>query len=520
MGERTAGRVSAEAVSDRGAAPLLATKGLAKRYPGVVALRGVDFAANAGEIHALVGANGAGKSTLMNLLSGAQAPSEGEISIEGQSVRFAGPASAQKCGIATVYQEFSLVPQLSVARSIFLGREPRGAFGLVDKRKLAEQTRALLERFSLKLDPDAEVARLTVAEQQLVEIARALSFDARILILDEPTAVLSLAEQENLFAIIRRLKSRGMLVLYVSHHLQEVLEIADSVTVLRDGEKIATRTTEGLGIDDLVGLMLGRSGAFSSPGNDRPEHIGGSSFNITYRADGAESSIELRGGEIVGVAGLVGAGRTTFARTLTGSAPRTASVDIDHDGRTFRFSSPREAMRAGVVYLTEDRKRDGLFAELDIIANATASALPGLGFGPFRNSRRERAVSSDILQRLRLVASSLGAPVVDLSGGNQQKVLIGRALLTNPKLLVCDEPTRGVDIGAKAEIHAILRTLAYSGVAVLVVSSEIEELLALSHRIVVMHERRFVAEMPAHEAREAEILIAASGGGERMEQTK
>ncbi len=503
---------------DKTLVPLLAIKGLAKRYPGVVALKGVDLTANAGEVHALVGANGAGKSTLMNLLAGAQAPSEGEICIEGQVVRFDGPASAQDRGIATVYQEFSLVPQLSVARSIFLGREPKSAFGFVDTRRLAERTRALLERFNLKLDPDAEVATLSVADQQLVEIGRALSFDARILILDEPTAVLSFAEQDNLFAVIRQLKSEGMLVLYVSHHLREVLAIADRVTVLRDGEKIATRDTAGLTVDDLVSLMLGRSGAYAKTTGHQPDSADGSLFDITYRTAGPESRLALRGGEIVGLAGLVGAGRTTFARALSGNALSSASVDIGHEGRTLHFSSPREAMGHGVVYITEDRKRDGIFAELDIVANATASALPSLGLGPLRNSRKEQAVSSNILQRLHLVASSLSAPIVKLSGGNQQKVLIGRALLTKPTILVCDEPTRGVDIGAKAEIHEILRGLARSGVAVLVVSSEIEELLALAHRIVVMHERRFVAEMPAHEAEESQILIAASSGSKSMEK--
>jgi ABC-type sugar transport system ATPase subunit len=496
---------------DKSVTPLLAIRGLAKRFAGVVALSGVDFSANAGEVHALVGANGAGKSTLMNLVAGAQSPSAGEIRIDGDIVQFAGPAAAQERGIATVYQEFSLVPQLSVARNIFLGREPRGRFGLVDRSRLSVETRTLLQRFSLKLDADAEVGSLSVAEQQLVEIARALSFDARILILDEPTAVLSLAEQDNLFAIIRRLKAEGMLVLYVSHHLREVLAIADRVTVLRDGERVATRDAAGLALDELVELMIGRSGAYEKARQDGTQAVTGSLFRITYRTDGPDGRLDLRGGEIVGLAGLVGAGRTTFARALSGSTLSTASAAIEHDGRTLQFSSPREAMRHGVVYITEDRKRDGLFSGLDVVANATASALPGLGFGPFRNARREHAAAAGMLERLQLVASSLGQPVVKLSGGNQQKVLIGRALLTMPRLLICDEPTRGVDVGAKAEIHEILRELARNGVAVLVVSSEIEELLALAQRIVVMHERRFVAEMPADQADETKILIAASG---------
>lgn len=497
---------------DRSVTPLLAIRGLAKRFSGVVALRGVDLSATAGEVHALVGANGAGKSTLMSLISGAQQPSEGEIRIDGRTVSFAGPASAQEQGIATVYQEFSLVPQLSVARNIYLGREPKGGLGLVDGHRLREQTRSLLDRFCLRLDPDAEVASLSVAEQQLVEIARALSFEARILILDEPTAVMSLSEQDNLFAIIRGLKADGMLVLFVSHHLREVLAIADRVTVLRDGEKVVTRDAADLTVNDLVELMIGRSGAAAKDRWRPSAQIRGSAFRITYRAGDAESRLDMHGGEIVGLAGLVGAGRTTFARALTGSGLRTARAEIEADGRKLRLSSPREAMRQGVVYITEDRKRDGIFAELDIVANATASVLPGLGLGPLRNMSGEESATSGMMRRLKLVAKSLGTPIVKLSGGNQQKVLIGRALLTTPRLLVCDEPTRGVDVGAKAEIHEILRDLADKGVAILVVSSESEELTTLAHRIVVMRERRLVAEMAAGEVDEAKILIAASGG--------
>ncbi|WP_176245066.1 sugar ABC transporter ATP-binding protein [Oceanibacterium hippocampi] len=477
----------------------------------------MDLTADAGEVHALVGANGAGKSTLMNLLSGAQSPSGGEIRIAGQSMQFAGPSAAQEQGIATVYQEFSLVPQLSVSRNIYLGREPKGALGLIDGRALRTQTIALLERFGLKLDPDAEVSTLSVAEQQLVEIARALSFEGRILILDEPTAVLSLAEQENLFAIIRQLRRDGMLILYVSHYLKEVLAIADQVTVLRDGEKIATRLTKGLTVDALVETMTGASGAFDKAAaprtmRDEPPYL------VSYQADTGTSTLTLAAGEIVGVAGLVGSGRTTFAKALTGNPLPTAIADIRRAGESFRFASPRAAMREGFVYITEDRKRDGIFTELDIVANATASALNRLGRGPLRDVRREKAAASDMLTRLRLVASSLGAPIGKLSGGNQQKVLIGRALLTEPRVLVCDEPTRGIDVGAKAEIHEILRDLAASGVAILVVSSETEELLALAHRIVVMHERCFVAEMPVEEADDMRILLAASGGAEVMEK--
>jgi ABC-type sugar transport system ATPase subunit len=497
-----------------GVTSLLAVRGLAKRYPGVVALKGVDLSGNAGEVHALVGANGAGKSTFMNLISGAATPSAGAILIDGKPVHFSSPAAALELGIATVYQEFSLVPDLSVARNIFLGREPRGSWGLVDEPLLLERTRALLDRYSLSLDPTAEVSGLSVAEQQLVEVARALSFAARIVILDEPTAVLSLAEQQNLFAIIRRLRGEGLLILYVSHHLKEVLVIADRVSVIRDGEMIATRDASSLTVDELADLMIGRSGAYAR-GPDAAAVADGPTFAVTYRTGGRPGRLRVSGGEIVGLAGLVGAGRTTFARALAGNGSTTASVAIEVDGQAVRVGSPREAMREGIVYLTEDRKRDGIFARLDIVANATAAALPRMSTGPLRNARRERRRSSEILGRLRLVAASLNDPIVKLSGGNQQKVVIGRALLTEPRLLVCDEPTRGVDVGAKAEIHQILRELARGGVAILVVSSEIEEILAVAHRIVVMHDREFVADIPAGDADEAGILIAASGTPEQ-----
>lgn len=494
--------------------PLLAASGLTRRYPGIVALDNVDLVAHGGEVHALVGANGAGKSTLMNLLSGAQAPSAGEIRIDGKAVRFAGPAAAQRQGIATVYQEFSLVPQLSVARNIFLGREPARRTGLVDRRRLRTMAQALLDRFGFDLDPGAEVAALSVAQQQLVEIARALSLDARVLILDEPTAVLSLAEQERLFEIIRRLRAEGMLVLYVSHHLREVLAIADRVTVLRDGKRVATRAVAGLTVDELAQLITGASHAFQPAAEAAPGENGERrAYRITYRAGQWDSRLDLPIGTITAVAGLVGAGRTTFARALAGLGSATARVEVERDGRALRLSSPREAMRHGIVYITEDRKRDGLFAGLDIAVNATAAALPVLSRGPFRAPGRERQAADAMMRRLRLVGGGPRAPVATLSGGNQQKVLIGRALLTGPRLLVCDEPTRGVDIGAKAEIHAILRDLARQGVTVLVVSSEIEELLALASRIVVMRERRFVAEMPVETASEAAILLAASGAG-------
>ncbi|RYE10076.1 MAG: sugar ABC transporter ATP-binding protein [Hyphomicrobiales bacterium] len=490
--------------------PLLEVRNLHKHYPGVAALKGVDFSGDAGEVHAIVGANGAGKSTLMNLISGATAPTGGDILLDGAVVKLNSPQAAQAAGIATVYQEFSLVPQLSVARNIFLGREPRGVLGLVDEAKLNADATQLLSRFHIALDPRTEVADLSVAEQQMVEIVRALSFKARILILDEPTAVLSLSEQDNLFAIMRQLRSEGMLILYVSHRLEEILAIADRVTVVRDGSKVGTRAIAELTMDGLVNMMIGESQRAAPMRSTVPQ--GAPRYDIAYTTADGTQQIAVQQGEILGLAGLVGAGRTTFARALAGMGGKHAATRITLDGKALRNGSPEAAMRDGVVYLTEDRKRDGIFAGIDIIGNATAAALPGLGRLGLRDRRKERERSGTILKRLRLVAASLDMPIGKLSGGNQQKVVLGRALMMAPKLLICDEPTRGVDVGAKSEIHDLLRELAAQGAAIIVISSEIDELLGLAHRIVVMNDRRFVAEMPVEDASEAAILTAAAGG--------
>ncbi len=486
---------------------LLEVRGLTKRFPGVVALKEVDFAAEAGEIHAVVGANGAGKSTLMNVLSGVVRASEGEIRIDGKPVHLSSPPVAQQAGIATVYQEFSLVPQLSAARNIFLGREPRGRLGTVDSDRLLADTRALFERYAIGLDPRVEVSSLSVAEQQMVEIARALSQSARILILDEPTAVLSLNEQENLFSIMRGLREKGILILYVSHRLQEIVAIADRATVLRDGARVATTAMRDVGVADLVEFMIGRRTATVER---REASRNGRVFAIEYRSDNGTSRVSLEGGEILGVAGLVGAGRTTFGRALAGRVGASAAVKLTVDGSPVDLRSQLAAMRQGIVYLTEDRKRDGIFPGLDVISNAVASALPQLSAGGIRRYRREREATSGMAERLRLVAASLNTGLTKLSGGNQQKVVLGRALLTGPKLLICDEPTRGIDVGAKAEIHDILAELAKSGTAVIVISSEIDEVLALSHRVVVMAGHTIVAEYLAAEVDEADILLAAS----------
>jgi ABC-type sugar transport system ATPase subunit len=481
----------------------LEIRGLSKTFPGVTALDGVDLAAEAGEVHALVGANGAGKSTLMNVLAGVLSPNTGEIRLAGRPVAFAAPRAAREAGVSIVYQESSAIPDLTVAENIFLGREPSRRLGLLDRRRLYGEARRLLDHYHLPLDPAAPVRHLSVAGQQLVEIARALSISARILILDEPTAVLSLAEQRNLFDIIAGSKGPHRLILYVSHRLEEVLAIADRITVLRDGRKVATVAAAGLRQADLVRLMVGHdlreSFPLPAPASSPPL--------LDVAVEGNPARLQVRRGEIVGLAGLVGAGRSRLGRALGGLEP----IDLRIDGRPVRLRSPADALAHGIVYLTEDRKGEGLFANLSVLVNTTAAALPSLSRLGVLSAASERAAGEAILGRLRLVARSLGAPVRELSGGNQQKVIFGRALLGRPRVLVCDEPTRGIDVGAKDEIYELLIELARQGVAIVLISSEMKEVLALSHRIVVMRDGRVVREFAGDEAKEHDVLMAAMG---------
>jgi len=499
--------------ADRGAGPagppLLAVRGLSRRWPGVQALADVTLEGRAGEVLAIVGANGAGKSTLMTILAGAVAPSAGEILIDGRPVRFASPAEARAAGIATVYQEFSLVPLLSVARNVWLGREPTGRFGLVDRAAMLADTRALFARHGLSPDPEAEVGSLGVAAQQEVELARALTGTPRVLILDEPTAVLARSEQERLFAIVRGLRAAGLLVLYVSHHLEEVLRIADRVAVLRDGRLVAVEAAAAVSVPWLVARMMGDVAVPAAGG--RAATVAGPRWRLAWQQRGGASTLEVSAGEVLGLAGLVGSGRSSMARALVGAGPRWLRAEVQRDGRPLRIADPAAALGQGIVYLTEDRKREGIFANRPVLENAAASLMALCRLAAPARMGRARRRAGEVLSRLRLVSAGLERPVATLSGGNQQKVAIGRALLTDPQLLICDEPTRGVDVAAKAEIHAILRDLAARGVAVIVISSEFEELLAVAGRIATVRAGRVVAESPAGEASVAGLLAAAAG---------
>ena len=490
--------------------PLLQTHGLTRRFPGVLALDHVDFAADSQEIHAVCGANGAGKSTLMNILSGTIRPTSGTISIAGEDMSFASPADARNAGVAIVYQEFSSIAELTVADNIYLGHEFRGRFGTIDRQAASRAAADLLHRYAISLSPDALVGSLGVADRQLVELARALSTEARILILDEPTAVLSGTEQAKLFSVIRTLRERGLLVVYISHRLEEIFEIADKVSVMRDGALVATRDKSALTSAELVRLMTGREVAANTAPAPLP---GDRKVALTLNGiieDGTR--LELREGEILGLAGLVGAGRTAIAHRIAGLRRRTGFSAVI-DGSPLP-DDPAQPLAAGIVYMTEDRKRDGIFGPLAVTANASVASLDRFSRGGLLRLRHERAEAGAVLRGLRLVAASLETPIEALSGGNQQKVLFARALLARPKVLICDEPTRGVDVGAKEEIYAVLRRLAGEGVAIILISSELNEVLALSHRIAVVRHGRVSALMDNVGLDEHALLVAATGAGE------
>ncbi|WP_106237900.1 sugar ABC transporter ATP-binding protein [Allonocardiopsis opalescens] len=479
--------------------------GIEKSFLGVRVLHGVGLDLRAGEVHALVGENGAGKSTLMKVLAGVHRPDAGRIELDGAPVRFEHPLQAQRAGVSTVFQEFNLLPERSVAENVFLGREPRRR-GLVDGRRMTADTEALLGELGIeRLDPGARVRNLSVAEQQVVEIVKAVSRDARIISMDEPTAALAGAEVELLYRLVRRLRERGVAVLYVSHRLKEIFELGDRITVLKDGRLVDTADVAASTPDELVRKMVGRPmsaffpdrAAGAAPGPVRLRVEGGGNEQL----DGID--LELRGGEIVGLAGLQGSGRTELAQALFGIG-RFTRGRMWVDGRPVLPRSPRQAVRAGLALVSEDRKAEGLALNQPVLANARMvldAVLPGSA------GRRARRVP-EILSSLELVARGLDQEVRFLSGGNQQKVVMAKWLATEPAVMVLDEPTRGVDVGARQALYTRVRELADAGVAVLLISSELSEVLGMADRILVLYDGRIAGELPAGAEEEAVMALA------------
>ncbi|MBE2215634.1 MAG: sugar ABC transporter ATP-binding protein [Opitutaceae bacterium] len=496
---------------------ILEAVGIEKSFPGVRALDGVSLRVRAGRLVALLGENGAGKSTLMNVLSGVFPPDAGAVHLEGQPVRFATPREAQARGIGIVHQELNLIPYLSVAENIFLGREPRTRLGLIDYGRLHADTQAVLARLDLKVAPETLVADLRVGQQQLVEIAKAVAEEARVLILDEPTSSLSAHEVEVLFGVIADLKRRGVGLVYITHKFEELAHLCDDVVVMRDGRVVGEALFRDLTREAIIRLMAGRESKEvyqktpAAPGDEllRAEEISlpGEGAGRPFLVD--KVSFTLRRGEVLGVFGLVGAGRTELLESIFGAHAARSTGRLAIEGRPVVLRSPADAIAAGLALAPEDRKRDGLVLPMSVAANASLACLHRTLRAGFVSDAREAAVVTPYVERFRVKTPSLAQLIVNLSGGNQQKVILAKWLATAPKVLLLDEPTRGIDVNAKREIYSFIDDLAQRGLGLIVVSSELPEVLALADRVMVMCEGRKTAEFSRAEATPERVLHAA-----------
>jgi inositol transport system ATP-binding protein len=493
---------------------LLRMTGIVKRFPGVKALDGVPLDVREGEVHGLLGENGAGKSTLLKILAGAQTPDAGTIEFDGREVALTTPQAAQALGIVTIYQEFNLIPSMTVEENLFLGREPvAGPF--VSWPKMRQGTRQLAERYGLDLPAAKPVRDLSVAQQQMVEIARALSMQSRLIVMDEPTSALSENETQRLFTIVRELKRQGISTIFVTHRLPEVLQICDRVTVLRDGRLSGEADVAGLTIDRIIRMMVGRSSAelfkplpARTPGDVILEVNGLSRRGAVTdpRAVVLEDvSFDLRRGEILGIAGLVGSGRTELARCLYGADPKTGG-EVRIEGKPVTIRTPEDAIAAGIGLVPEDRKQQALFLDLAVRANLTVTALGKLLRWGFVRGEAERDMVEHYRKSLNIRMAGVEQSVKNLSGGNQQKVVLARWLALGPRILIVDEPTRGIDVGAKAEVHQLLHEMAMGGIAIMAISSELPEVLAISDRIVAMRAGRISGELTRETASEHALM--------------
>ncbi|MFD8216566.1 sugar ABC transporter ATP-binding protein [Streptomyces sp. NPDC059697] len=490
---------------------LLRIEGIRKTFPGVVALDSVDFDLRRGEVHVLLGENGAGKSTLIKMLSGAYQPDSGRVLVDGEEVRIHGAQDSERLGIATIYQEFNLVPDLTVAENIFLGRQPR-RYGLIDRKTMEAAAAELLERVGVSVSPRARVRELGIARLQMVEIAKALSLNARVLIMDEPTAVLTSEEVEKLFAIVRQLREDGVGIVFITHHLEEIAALGDRVTVIRDGKSVGqvpASTTE----DELVRLMVGRSIEQQYPRVRAAGDDGSGAALLTVEGltrDGVfhDVSFEVRAGEVVGIAGLVGAGRTEVVRAVFGADPYDKGA-VKVAGSELRRHDVNAAMAAGIGLIPEDRKGQGLLLDASVEENLGLVTMRAATHGGLVDLKGQREAAARIAGQLGVRMAGLGQHVRTLSGGNQQKVVIGKWLLADTKVLILDEPTRGIDVGAKVEIYQLVNELTAAGAAVLMISSDLPEVLGMSDRVLVMAQGRIAGELSADEATQDSVMALA-----------
>jgi len=488
-------------------------RNISKQYPGVRALDDVSLSVEVGEIHALLGENGAGKSTMMKILAGAQSKDSGEILLNGAPVQIDSPQKAMSLGISIIYQEFNLVPYLSAGENIYLGREPRAAIpGFVDFKKLYADAQAVLDKLGVKIDARAPVNTLSVAGQQMVEIAKATSKKSKIIVMDEPSATLTDHELRALFRLMLQLKSEGVSIVYISHRLEEIVEVCDRATIMRDGHHVATKDVKDLTREEIIRLMVGRELKDAIP--KVPAEQGDIALEVkhlTRKGVLNDISFTVRKGEVLGIAGLVGAGRTETARVIFGADPMD-SGSIEVFGKPVRIRSPQDAIKHGIGLVTEDRKQQGLVLGMVVRENTTLANLDFLSSLGFIRRGEERQVAEKYKTDLAIKTPTIEQTVHNLSGGNQQKVVLAKWLFTGSKILIFDEPTRGIDVGAKSEIYKLMNELAKNGVAIIMISSELPEVLGMSDRILVMHEGRLTGELSRAEATQEKIMHLATGG--------
>jgi ribose transport system ATP-binding protein len=505
-------------MSDPASDILLRVEGVTKRFPGVVALDRVSFELKKGEVHALVGENGAGKSTLMKILSGVYRPDDGTIRYRGAPVTFRDATEAQRAGISIIYQELNLIPHLSVAQNIFVGREPIKWGVVLDEARMNRDAGEILARLHVSIDPAAITKTLPLSKQQMVEVAKALSYDSEILIMDEPTSALSEAEIDELFKVIHGLRARGVGIIYISHRLEELKHIVDRITVFRDGQHISTDPYASITLDEVVNRMVGRSLGQQYPAREsRPSDTKILEVKHLSRAGVLKDiSFDLYRGEILGIAGLMGAGRTELARAVFGADARDEG-EIVLSGETLQVASPADAIRAGIAYLPEDRKLDGLAVKMLLSENVSMANLAGVcGPASVISADKERKAAERFIQELAIKTPSVYQVVNNLSGGNQQKVVVAKWLFRNSRVLFFDEPTRGIDVGAKLAIHELIDLLARQGVGIIMISSELPEILGMTDRVLVLHEGRLEATLITRNTTQEEILNYAAGlGGSR-----